>query len=98
MQSVLNRKDHVQVVNTSQIDGQNVLMGYASTTTDAWVGMLSNPGQVVIGPSTAANQGVFVATSPGTSGWAVSGSSYLLNFDPGANTIVISVTILGASV
>jgi hypothetical protein len=91
------RVKYLQVVNTSQTDGHNVLMGYASSTANCFVGFLSNPGQVVIGPSTAANQGVFVATSPNTTGFPVSSSSYLLNFDPQSETITINVTILGCS-
>jgi hypothetical protein len=84
-------------------DGQTVLMGYSTTTANAWTSLLSNPGQLTIAAAVAdANGNIlhdgwveFVA--PNTTGWVVATSNKLLNFDPGANTISIDVEIEGCS-
>src|SRR4051812_25227692 len=38
------------IVNTSTTSGQVVLLGYATTTANAWTSILSNPGQITIHP------------------------------------------------
>lgn len=86
----------ITIVNESTTNGQTVLMGYSTTTANAWVSLVSNPGQITIEPSTAANQGFFAMTAPNTTGWAVGASNRMLQLDPGANTIVVDVEITGA--
>jgi hypothetical protein len=91
------RVKSVQIVNKSSTDGYTVTVGYSTTTSNAWVGFLSNPGTFVVGPSTASNAGFFAITSPNATGWPVSSSSKLLNLDPGANTVVVDIEITGCS-
>jgi hypothetical protein len=86
----------ISVVNKSTTDGQVVVVGYATTTSNAWTGLLSNPGTITIEPSTTSNAGAWIQTAPNTTGWAVSSSSKLIQLDPGANTITVDVEIVGA--
>lgn len=89
----------ITIVNKNTNDAHVLLMGYATTTSNAWVSLLSNPGQITIGPSTIANPlgGIYAQTSPNVSGWAVGASNKLLQLDPGANTINVDVEICGTS-
>lgn len=91
------RVKSILIINTSTVSGQAVLMGYSTTTANAWTGFLSNPGQISIRSSTTTNQGVFLALAPGATAWPVSSTSKLLQLDPGANTIRVNVEIVGAS-
>jgi hypothetical protein len=84
----------IKVTNLSTT--HTFLVGYATTTTNAWVSFLSNPGQLVVPVATAANQSVLGAMSPGSAGFAVSSSNKLLQLDPGANTISITIEIVGS--
>lgn len=79
-------------------DGQTLKIGYASTTANAWTSLLSNPGQLTLQPSTAANDGFIVLSAPNTTGWVVSNTNKLLNLDPGTSAFSIDIEILGASV
>ncbi len=88
----------VYIKNRSTTDGQNVLFGFSGTTTNAWTALVSNPGQNTIHASTATNDGVFYHVASTSTGMVVSSSNKLLNLDPGANTIVVDVIILGCSV
>jgi len=87
----------ILVINKSTTDGHDLLLGYSSTTANAWTALLSNPGQIRVGASTAGNSGVFYAASPNTTGWAVSSTSRLLNLDPGASTFDVVVEVTGSS-
>jgi hypothetical protein len=88
----------IYLKNRSTINGQTVAVGFASTTSNSWVGPISNPGQITIQPSTSTNDGVLYLTAPNTSGWAVSSTSKLLNLDPGSYSITIDLILLGCSV
>lgn len=96
------RARHIQVQNLETNDTHVLLMGYATTTANAWTGLLSNPGQINIRPGTLNNTllgpGVFQADAPSVTGWLVGGSSKLLQFDPGANAILVKIIITGCSV
>jgi hypothetical protein len=85
-------------VNRSQVPGQVVLFGYATTTANAHVGIVSNPGQMVIRPSTATNPGVFAFVAPDADGFVVGPTSKLIQLDPGAHTIELDLEICGSSV
>lgn len=78
-----------------QNDAHIVLFGFASTITNAWTALVSNPGQITIKPSTAVNQGGLAVIAPNTTGYAVTGSNKLVQLDPGANTIVVNVEFTG---
>jgi hypothetical protein len=88
----------ILVVNTSTTSGQVVTLGYSTTTTNAWTSFLSNPGQIIVEPSTTTNQGTLLVLAPGATGWPVSSTNRLFNLDPGANTISCQIEIVGASV
>ncbi len=92
----LARVRSISILNSSI--ASPVLVGFAAATANAWTGFLANPGQLVVQPSTATNQGILTALAPGSTGWPVSAASKLLQLDPGAATVSVSVTILGASV
>jgi hypothetical protein len=85
-------------INRSQTPGQVVLFGFATTTANAHTGIVSNPGQIVIRPSTASNQGTFAFIAPDLAGYAVDATHKLIQFDPGAATLELDVEITGASV
>lgn len=88
----------ITIVNKAATDGFTVKFGYSTTTSNAWTGIVTNPGQITINPSTAANNGIFVMTSPTATGWAVTSTNKLLNLDPGANTVAVDIEIVGCSV
>lgn len=92
------RVKEVLIVNNSTTDGHNLLVGYATTTTHAFTSIVSNPGQITVGPSTLANNGFLLWVAPNTTGAAVSSTNKLLQLDPGANTFSITVEITGCSV
>lgn len=73
-----------------------VLVGYATTTANAWTALVSNPGQLTVPASTAANPGVLGAMAPGAAGFAVTSSNKLLQLDPGDNTVGVTVEIVGS--
>lgn len=87
---------------TSTTDGQDLKFGYATTTANAWTGLISNPGQLIIKPAYApttgpAGVGTFQMDAPNTTGWPVSSTSKLVQFDPGSNTLAVKILILGCS-
>jgi hypothetical protein len=92
------RVKSILVQNTATTSGYTVLMGYATTTTNAWTGLISNPGQLTIQPSSAYNNAWIQFVAPATIGWVVSSTSKLLQFDPGSNTIQLAIEIIGCSV
>lgn len=92
------RVRRVYILNKSTTDGQVVLLGYATTTTNAWTGLVTNPGQLTVSPSSAANSGWFEYVAPNTTGLVVTSSNKLLQLDPVANTIICDVEIIGCSV
>ena len=87
----------ILILNRDINDGHNLTVGSTSTVSNSWTALISNPGTLTIGASTAVNSGVFFAASPSTTGWAVTSTNKLLNLDPGANTLVVTVEITGAS-
>lgn len=94
---VLVKVRSITIVNKATTDAFVLLMGYATTTSNAWTSLVTNPGQITIAPSTATNNGMFAMTAPNTTGWAVGTSNRLLNLDPGANSIPIDIEIVGTS-
>jgi len=87
----------ILISNPATVDGQVVKLGYAAATANAWTGLISNPGQLTIEPSSALNPGVLALTAPNTTGLPVTSTSKLLNLDPGAATIALSIEIVGCS-
>jgi hypothetical protein len=85
-------------VNRSQTPGQVVQFGFATTATNAHTGIVSNPGQLTIRPSTANSPGAFAFVAPDADGYLVDAAHKLIQFDPGAHTIELDVEITGASV
>jgi hypothetical protein len=92
-----HRVKTVSVVNRSVTDGAVVTLGYGTTTANAWTGLVSNPGTIAVGPSTAQAVGFLAMSSPNTTGWAVGSTSRLIQFDPGSSTITVDVEITGCS-
>lgn len=82
----------------SGIDGVVLKVGYATTTANSWVGMVTNPGQLTIYSSSATNDGSFTWTAPNTTGAPVGTSNRLLNLDPGLNAFSVDIEIAGCSV
>ncbi len=83
----------ILIRNRSTTSGQTITLGYATTTTNAWTSLFT--GQIVIQPSTATNQGLFVMLSP-NDGWAVSSTNKLLSL-VGSTTIQATIEIMGSS-
>jgi hypothetical protein len=92
------RIDSIIINQRSVTDGQVLLMGYTTTTTNAWTSLISNPGQMTLQPATAANKGMLLVTAPNTTGYVVSATNKLLHLDPGANTFLADIIITGRTV
>lgn len=96
------RVRHVQIQNLETTAARVLLIGYATTTANAWTSLLSNPGQLTLRPgsvnNTVTGAGVFQFDAPNTTGWAVGPTNRLLQFDPGANPILCKIIIAGCSV
>jgi hypothetical protein len=89
----------IVIHNLSMTPGQVILFGYATTTTNAHAGIVSNPGQITIRPSTAiGSPGTFTAIAPDATGYLVDSTHKLSQFDPGANTISMELEIICSSV
>lgn len=78
-------------------DGQTLVLGYGTTTANAWTSLISNPGTLTLQPSTAGNDGFIALSAPNTTGWVVGTSNKLLNLNPGTSAFSIDIEILGAS-
>lgn len=78
-------------------DGHTLLLGYATTTANAWTSLISNPGQITLQASTASNDAFFAVTAPNTTGWVVGSTNKLFNMDPGSNAFSVDIEIVGAS-
>jgi hypothetical protein len=86
----------ILVVNDSVTDP--ITVGYATTTTNAWTGLFSNPGTIVIQPSTSAgNMGFLLACAPSATGWVVDSTHKLIQFSCAANA-EIRVEFTGCTV
>jgi hypothetical protein len=86
----------VLLVNRSAVDGQDCLLGYPATTANAWTGLVSNPGQIAVKPSSPSNSGTMLLLAPNASGFPVSPTSRLLQLDPGAATMDVDLEIVGS--
>lgn len=87
------KRFRVQPLTTT--DAQTTILGYGTTTSNAWTGFLSNPGTITLQAASSVNNAWFDMECPNTTGWAVSTSNKLFQFDPGANTFNINVEIWG---
>lgn len=79
-------------------DSHTLLLGYATTTSNAWVSLVTNPGLITVCSSTSNNDGGFVVVAPNTTGYAVSSSNKLFQLDAGSHTPTVDIEIHGRSV
>ncbi len=79
----------------STTDGQVLKVGYSGSTANAWTGIVSNPGQIFLQPSTSTNDGGILMVAPNTTGWAVATGSKLLNLDPGSAAFSVDILLVG---
>lgn len=89
------RRIRIKFLDTT--DGHTLKLGYSTTTTNAWTGLLSNPGQLTLQASSAANDAWIEINAPNTTGMAVSSTNKLLQLDPGSSTYTIILEIDGCS-
>src|SRR5258708_1791896 len=82
--------------NLATTDGWVLTVGAAVST--PWTGFLNATGTTPIFPSSTINSGFTVFAAPNTTGMPVTGSSKILQMNPGANTFSCDVYIAGASV
>lgn len=64
-------------------DGFNLLVGGAAS--NEWVGFLPAGSKMTVFPSSAKNDGFTIISAPGTTAMQVTGGSFNLKLDPGAN-------------
>lgn len=85
----------VLIVNLSTT--KPVLFGSLTTVTNAHTGIISNPGQLTIRPSTATSPGLFTWIAPDATGSVVDSTHKLFQLDPGAFSISVWVEIVGTT-
>lgn len=81
-------------------DGNTLKLGYATTTTNAWVSLVTNPGQIILQACpTSTNAAFATLVAPNATGWVVGASNKLLNLDPGSftGTYTVDIEITGCS-
>jgi hypothetical protein len=74
-------------------------IGGTGAITNAWTSWLSNPGTIKVRPAASATSPSIQPIGPtgDDPGFAVSGTNKVLRLDPGANTIVINIMLVGRS-
>ena len=89
----------IAIKNQSTTDRQTLTIGYpvsGGAQANAWSGFVSNPGQIIVYPSTSNNDGVLVVTAPTDRGLPVGGDDgYLLQFDSGIYSFNVDLQIAG---
>lgn len=69
----------------------------APHATNGWTNFLGASSALKLGMATSTNDAGFCASSPNTTGWAVSGSNKVLVLTPSAHAFDVDIEILGAS-
>jgi hypothetical protein len=94
----LARVDEILLSLTSTTDALTVT--FQADTTNGWTALLNSTGQLSLRSRTTNNDGMFLISSPGTTGYAVSGSSKRIKLTntSGSTAVTINGHIIGRTV
>lgn len=81
------------------VDNVILKLGYSGVTSNAWISLVTNPGQISLQAApTANNDAGFVILAPNATGYVVGATNKLLNLDPGTAAYSVDIELQGASV